>query len=224
MPALTTNLRNDLGRSIVKARRVAEAGARKALESLAVERHEPHGSMSPEERALRNRLRAHGRQLGDVRDKQSGTQSIGRLTHEVAYEHWHRMLFARFLAENDLLIHPKHGVAVSLNEIEELARLVELAHDQSAVPREGRDVGDRVLVAAEEAALRHVPVEHIQLALPKASDQSGPRRGPIPSAGHLVLPEREGQEADRDREEALHPLGVRLHAARRVDLVIRHRS
>ena len=45
-----------------------------------------------------------------------------RLTHEVAYEHWHRMLFARFLAENDLLIHPKHGVAVSLDEIEELAR------------------------------------------------------------------------------------------------------
>ena len=122
MPALATNLRNDLGRVIVKARQVAEAGARKALESLAVERHEPHGSMSPEERKLRNRLRARGRQLGDVRETQRGTQSIDRLTHEVAYEHWHRMLFARFLAENDLLIHPEHGVAVSLDEIEELAR------------------------------------------------------------------------------------------------------
>ena len=78
MPALATNLRNDLGRVIVKARQVAEAGARKALDSLAVERHEPHGSMSPDERTLRNRLRARGRQLGDVRDRQRGTQSIDR--------------------------------------------------------------------------------------------------------------------------------------------------
>ena len=122
MSALATNLRNDLGRAIVKARQVAEAGARKVLESLAVERHEPHGSMSSDERAFRNRLRARGRQLGDVRDQHRGNQSIDRFTHEVAYEHWHRMLFARFLAENDLLIHPEHGVAVSFDEIEELAR------------------------------------------------------------------------------------------------------
>jgi len=122
MPALATNLRNDLGKAIVQARQVAETGARKALESLAVERHEPHGSMSLDERKLRNRLRARGRQLGDVRDKERGTQFIDRLTHEVAYEYWHRMLFARFLAENDLLIHPEHRVAVSLDEIEELAR------------------------------------------------------------------------------------------------------
>ena len=121
MPPLATNLRNELGRAITRARQVAEAGARKALQTLAVEYHEPHGSMSPDERKLRNRLRARGRQLGDERDQQRGNQTIERLTHEVAYEHWHRMLFARFLAENNLLIHPVHGVAVSLNEIEELA-------------------------------------------------------------------------------------------------------
>jgi hypothetical protein len=122
MPVLSTSLRNDLSRVITKARQVAEAGTRKALESLAVARYEPHDSMSPDERKLRNRLRARSRQLGDVRDKQSGNQSIDRLTHEVAYEHWHRMLFARFLAENGLLVHPDHGIAVSLEEIEELAR------------------------------------------------------------------------------------------------------
>ena len=121
MSELATALRNQLGKAIVEARRVAEAGAKKALESLAVERHEPHGSMTPEERLLRNRLRARGRQLGDVRDRQRGHQSIGRLTHEVAYEHWHRMLFARFLAENGLLIHPEHKVAMSAREIEDLA-------------------------------------------------------------------------------------------------------
>lgn len=121
MSELSSPLRNRLGKVIVEARNVAEAGAKKALQSLAVERHEPHGSMTPEERALRVRLRAHGRQLGDVRDRQRGNQSIGRLSHEVAYEHWHRMLFARFLAENGLLIHPKHQVAMSVRDVEELA-------------------------------------------------------------------------------------------------------
>ena len=42
------------------------------------------------------------------------------LVEEVAYVHWHRMLFARFLAENDLLMHPL-GVPVTLEECEELA-------------------------------------------------------------------------------------------------------
>jgi len=38
---------------------------------------------------------------------------------EVAYEHWHRMLFARFLAENNLLMFD--GVAVTLEECDDLA-------------------------------------------------------------------------------------------------------
>ncbi len=119
---LPDNLRKQLGKSISAARREAEAGARKALLSLAVDRHEPHGSMSPEERKLRNRLRARGRQLGDALDKVRGIQAIDRLAHEVAYEHWHRMLFARFLAESGFLIEPESGVAISIEECEELAR------------------------------------------------------------------------------------------------------
>jgi len=122
MPPLPTDLRNQLSKAITAARREAEAGARTALQSLAVDRHEPHGSMTPAERALRNRLRARSRQLGDVRNTISGTQTIDRLTHEVAYEHWHRMLFARFLAENHLLIEPDSGVAITMDECEELAR------------------------------------------------------------------------------------------------------
>src|SRR5581483_7746535 len=42
------------------------------------------------------------------------------LVEEVAYEQWHRMLFARFLAENHLLIHPS-GVPVTLDDCAELA-------------------------------------------------------------------------------------------------------
>ncbi len=121
MPSLSTELRNRLAKAIQAARREAEAGARKALETLAVHHHEPHSSMGPGEQLLRRRLRAHGRQLGDIRDAR-GMQEIGRLTHEVSYGHWHRMLFARFLAENHLLIESDSGVSISMEECEELAR------------------------------------------------------------------------------------------------------
>jgi len=121
MPALASALRKTLETTVVKARDLAERGSREALTGLAVEAKEPFGSMGEEERQLRNRLRARGRQLGDQRDAQKGTQSIERLVREMAYEHWHRMLFARFLAENQLLIEPSSGVAVSLAECEELA-------------------------------------------------------------------------------------------------------
>jgi hypothetical protein len=121
MPALASDLRKTLEATVVKARELAERGARDALTALALGASEPFASMSEEERKLRNRLRAHGRQLGDERDPQKGTQSIERLVREMAYEHWHRMLFARFLAENQLLIEPSSGVSISLDECEELA-------------------------------------------------------------------------------------------------------
>ena len=122
MPVLLTELRNQLSKACVAAREAAQEGAESALKGLAVHHHEPHGSMTPEQRALRNRLRAHGRQLGDTRDAKRGAQTIDRLVHECAYEHWHRMLFARFLAENHLLIEPTSGVAITMEECEELAR------------------------------------------------------------------------------------------------------
>ena len=121
MPALASTLRKTLESTVVDARDKAERGARDALMALAVGASEPFASMSEEERKLRNRLRARGRQLGDQRDPQKGTQTIERLVREMAYEHWHRMLFARFLAENQLLIEPSSGVSISLDECQELA-------------------------------------------------------------------------------------------------------
>ena len=44
------------------------------------------------------------------------------MSHECAYEHWHGMLFARFLAENHLLIHPEWNVSVPLEDCEELGK------------------------------------------------------------------------------------------------------
>ena len=122
MATLARDLRKELEKTVKRARRAAETGARKVLEQLGVHHHQPYGSMTSEERALRNRLRAHGRQLGDRRDRRKGTQTIDRLIQECAYEHWHRMLFARFLAETDLLIEPQSGVAITLEECQELAR------------------------------------------------------------------------------------------------------
>jgi hypothetical protein len=107
---------------MVAAREAAEAGARGALQALAVHHHEPYAPMTSKQRSLRNRLRAHGRQLGDQRDMRRGAQEIERLTQECAYQHWHRMLFARFLAENNLLVEPGSGVTITMAECEELAR------------------------------------------------------------------------------------------------------
>ena len=99
MPSLSRELRRLLERTIAGidgARQIAEDGAEQSLKRLAVDRHEPHTSLTPEERMLRNQLRAYGRQLGDKRDLQRGTQTINHLKQAVAYEHWHRLLFARF--------------------------------------------------------------------------------------------------------------------------------
>ena len=106
MAPLATELRNRLERVIVEARRAAEAGAKAALEAVAVHHHEPYPHMDAEARQLRNCLRARARQLGDGQDR-SGRLEIAQLMHECAYEHWHRMLFARFLAENHMLIEPE---------------------------------------------------------------------------------------------------------------------
>jgi len=122
MASLDRTLRKDLETTVKKARRVAEAGARKAVAQLGVGEAEAPRHLSAEQRALRNRLRAHGRQLGDRRDPKTAVQASARLIQECAYEHWHRMLFARFLAETDLLIEPESAVAITLEEVQELAR------------------------------------------------------------------------------------------------------
>jgi len=172
MTTLARELRKELEKTVKQARRVAEAGARKVVEQLAVQHHEPWGSMTPQQRALRTRLRAHGRQLGDRRDEKRGTQAIGRLVQECAYEHWHRMLFARFLAETDLLIEPESGVAITLDEVQELARekstdWLELASDyaERMLPQIFRK-GDPVLDVALPPETRS-QLEDLLKALPR---------------------------------------------------------
>jgi hypothetical protein len=172
MTTLTRELRRTLENTVRAARRTAEAGARKVIEQLAVHYHEPWPSLTPAQRELRNRLRAHGRQLGDRRDDRRGVQGIDRLTTECAYEHWHRMLFARYLAECELLIEPQSGMAISLAECEELASAdgrdwLELAADyaQRMLPQIFRS-GDPVLEMALPPETRS-SLEDLMQALPR---------------------------------------------------------
>jgi len=120
---LDKTLRNQLESTVKKAREVAEKAAHSALEQLGVGAAVAFTHLSEDEKKLRRQLRVHGRQLGDVRDPQKETQELERLIEEVGYEHWHRMLFARFLAENNLLMYPDETepVPVTLEECEDLA-------------------------------------------------------------------------------------------------------
>jgi len=123
MPSLPKPLRTQLSRVTLDAREAAEQACRAALENLAVHEKEYRGHMSVEQRQLRNRLRARGRALGDQLDTAKGTQEIKHLAEDAAYEHWHRLLFTRFLADNGLLhTDAEQGnVPVTLADCEELA-------------------------------------------------------------------------------------------------------
>ncbi|MCL5996399.1 MAG: BREX-1 system adenine-specific DNA-methyltransferase PglX [Chloroflexi bacterium] len=113
MAALIPSLYPKVENTIIAAREAAERGARDALIRLDVDglSSKPPAHLSPAETKLHQALRAKMKALG---------QKLDDLAPEIAYEQWHRMLFARFLAENHLLIHPD-GIPVTLAECNELA-------------------------------------------------------------------------------------------------------
>ncbi|CAN7144675.1 SAM-dependent DNA methyltransferase [Paraburkholderia hospita] len=123
-------LRTQLENTVKTARDVAEKGAHAALAQMAVAEAKAPDYLSDELKALRRRLRAHGRALGDEKTSDDA-QGIQHLVWEVAYEHWHRMLFARFLAENGLLLW-EQGAAVSLDDCEALVQETDLAMNLGA--------------------------------------------------------------------------------------------
>ncbi|MBQ4767326.1 N-6 DNA methylase [Pectobacterium versatile] len=118
--SLDKTLRNQLEKTVVRARELIEKAASEALTRLGVEVAEVPAYLNDSERKLRNRLRAHARQLGD-KIQSNGKQSIEHLRAEASYEHWHRMLFARFLEQNNLLMLDKY-LAVTLAECQEYAQ------------------------------------------------------------------------------------------------------
>ena len=121
MSSLPTPLRRLLESAVRQARKIAEAGARHALQALAVHESDPYRHMDEAARTLQRQLRAQAQQLGDgeILHKPGGYE-IKRLAEKLAYDQWHRLLFACYLLESNLLISPEHGVAVSLDDCEEL--------------------------------------------------------------------------------------------------------
>lgn len=115
---LAKPLRSQLENTVKAARDVAEKAAQAALAQLAVSESRAPDYLGDDHKALRRRLRAHGRALGDAKARDD-SQDIQHLVWEVAYEHWHRMLFARFLAENGLLMW-EPGAPVSLDDCRDM--------------------------------------------------------------------------------------------------------
>lgn len=116
---LSKPLRAQLENTVKAARVVAETAASAALDQLGVGEAKAPEYLTMEQRELRRHLRTHGRTVGDQVSRDDKTQSTIHLVREVAYEHWHRMLFARFLAENDLLLW-EPGASVTLLECNEM--------------------------------------------------------------------------------------------------------
>ncbi len=115
---LNKTLRGQLEKTVGQARSLVEKAAREEIERLGVGESSAPSYLQPADIKLRVQLRAHGRTLGDIKNSDD-SQQIGHLVGEVAYEHWHRMLFAYFLAQNNLLM--CEGYAVTLEECAELA-------------------------------------------------------------------------------------------------------
>ena len=118
---LPTALRRALEKTVKDARLIAEEGAQDAIRRLGVADTKAPSYLNDDEKELRQRLRAHARALGDAFDRSDEPQETKRLVEAAAYAHWHRMLFARYLAERGLLRNPEYDVPVSLEDCRELA-------------------------------------------------------------------------------------------------------
>lgn len=111
-------LRTQLENTVKAARDVAEKAGKAALAQLAVAEPKVPDYLDEPQRVLRRKLRAHARAIS-ASSSQNNNVEVQALVWEVAYEHWHRMLFARFLAENNLLMW-EPGAAVSLDDCRDM--------------------------------------------------------------------------------------------------------
>jgi hypothetical protein len=161
MSSLPTPLRRQLESAVKQARKVAAEGARKALEALAVHEADPYAYMGAVQIELRRKLRAQAAQLGDkeVLGK-PGSCEIKHLVEKLAYDQWHRLLFARYLVENNLLISPEHGVSVSLDDCEELAPSLGLKDSWAVAARFAAKELPEIFRADDPAGAVELPAEN----------------------------------------------------------------
>ena len=112
---LNAEQRGHLDRVVQRARAAADA-----LRALAVAEASRPSYLSDDDNSLRLALREKARQLGD--DTAQNGVGLTNLMREVAYEQWHRLLFARFLEVNGLLRHPEfRDTSLTLDDCADLA-------------------------------------------------------------------------------------------------------
>lgn len=117
---LNSDQRRFLDAQTQRARTAAQRAANDALRALAVAEPSRPGYLRDEQNRLRLALRDKARQLGD--DTARAGAPLTNLVHDVAYEQWHRLLFARFLEVNGLLRHPDYrDIPLSLEDCGDLA-------------------------------------------------------------------------------------------------------
>jgi hypothetical protein len=117
---LNSDQRRFLDAQTQRAREAAQRAAEDSLRALAVGEPSRPAYVSEEHNGLRLALRDKGRQLGD--DTSRAGAPLTNLIHDVAYEQWHRLLFARFLEVNDLLRHPEYrDIPLSLEDCGDFA-------------------------------------------------------------------------------------------------------
>jgi len=117
---LNATQRRHLDGAVQRARIAAEQAAADALVALAVSEPSRPAYLDEASNGLRLALREKARQLGD--DTSRSGADLTDLMREVAYEQWHRLLFARFLEVNGLLRHPEfRDTALTLEDCADLA-------------------------------------------------------------------------------------------------------
>lgn len=117
---LNSEQRRFLDTQTQRAREAAQRAAEDALRALAVSEPSRPAYLSEQQNKLRLALRDKARQLGD--DTSRAGVPLTNLVHDVAYEQWHRLLFARFLEVNGLLRHPEYrDIPLSLEDCGDLA-------------------------------------------------------------------------------------------------------
>jgi hypothetical protein len=104
---LPPELRNRFRKAVLSGREIADRGVRAALASLGATPRDATPAATDLGIALQRRLASFG-------------NDVDALVEECAYTQWHRVLFARFLAENDLLMY-EPGVPLSLADCADLA-------------------------------------------------------------------------------------------------------
>jgi hypothetical protein len=164
---LSSDQRRLLERAVVAGRRAAESAAVAVVTRLGVAGERPPAHLSATERELRRGLRARARQLGDPLERAVGADSQGPcplLVGQVAYEQWHRLLFARFLEVNGLLCHPKYGAPVTLAECDELASELDEPDGWTVAARFAAELVPGIFTDSDPcAAVRLAPEDRLAL-------------------------------------------------------------